>query len=260
MPAIDFREGQIHYDVSGKGSAVVFLHGFLEDKNIWKKYTKSLSGQNRIICIDLPGHGLSSNFGYCHSMELMADAVMHVLKELKVRRFYLIGHSMGGYVSMAIAESSPDNIKGLCMFHSTADADSAQKKIDRDRVIKVVQKNKSLFIKEAIPNLFNTSVKPYKRGIASISKMAMNMSVQAIIAALEGMKIRSNREIVVKFAPYPVLYVIGQMDNILPYEKLIEESKLSDNSEYLLLPRVNHMGFIEDSEVCLKKIKAFVRS
>ena len=259
MPSIEFKKGRISYDVSGKGSAIVFLHGFLEDRKMWNAYSEKLSRTFRTISIDLPGHGESSIFGYCHSMELMSEAVMAVLKHLKIRRFYLIGHSMGGYVSMSIAEFHPDNIKGLCMFHSTADCDGVQKKKDRDKVIKVIQKNKEIFIRESIPNLFNTKLKPYKRAISTISKMARSMNERSIIAALEGMKIRSNREIILKFAPYPILYIIGKEDNILPYKKLIDESLSCERSEYLLLDNAGHMGFIEESQTCLKAIKKFLK-
>ena len=226
---------------------------------MWDEYSERLSQQYLVISPDLPGHGKSSNFGYCHSMEFMAEVVMAILKEHKIRKFHLIGHSMGGYVSMAIAEKYPDNIRGICMFHSTADSDSEKKKKERLQVIKVVQKKKDFFISESIPNLFNTEYKPYKRGIASITRMAKSMSVQGIIAAIEGMRIRNNREIVMKFAPYPVLYIIGQKDNILPYKKLADESQLNENAEYILLENCGHMGFIEDNEACYAAIKKFLR-
>jgi len=259
LPAVNFRGGQISYDVSGNGSAVVFLHGFLENREIWQNYTTNLSNNYKVISIDLPGHGQSSNFGYCHSMEMMGEAVLAVLKSLKIRRFYLIGHSMGGYVSLAIAEFYPDSIKGLCLFHSTADNDGIQKKKERQKVIKVVQRNKNIFIRESIPNLFNTGYKPYKRAINLIQKMALSMSSQAIIASLEGMRIRNNREIIIKFAPYPVLYIIGKKDNVLPYKKLVQECKLTENAEHLLLEKTGHMGFIENPEDCFIGIMKFLK-
>ena len=259
MPVLDFKGGQIHYSKKGKGKAVILLHGFLEDLGIWNDYSERLSERYHVICPDLPGHGKSSNFGYCHTMEFMAEAVMAILKEHKIRRFHLIGHSMGGYVSMAIAEKFPDNIRGICMFHSTSDSDSEQKKKERLKVIKVVQKKKDFFIGESIPNLFNTSFKPYKKEIAVISKMARAMTIQGIIAAIEGMRIRKNREIVMKFAPYPVLYLIGKKDNILPHKKLMEESLLNPNSEYVLMENCGHMGFAEDKETCYSAIVKFLR-
>lgn len=258
LSQLGFRDGSIAYSVSGKGSAVVFLHGFLENLGIWNDLSHSLKNQYKVICIDLPGHGNSSNFGYCHTMELMADVVIHVLKILKIRRYYLIGHSMGGYVAMAIAEKRPDSIKGLCMFHSTASNDSDEKRKERQKVIKVVQKDKMFFIRTAIPNLFG-SPEIHQKKISKIIDSAIKISTQGIIAALEGMRMRADREIVLKFVSYPVLYIIGRKDKLLPEKKLIQEAQLPEISEHVLLENSAHMGFIEEFQVCLKVIKQFLK-
>lgn len=259
MSELDFRGGKIAYDVVGKGNAVVFLHGFLENRNIWKEFTSPLTVNYKIICIDLPGHGGSSNFGYSHDMEFMAEVVQAVLKFLNIRRFHLIGHSMGGYAAMAIAEKNPDSIRGICMFHSTADADSEQKKKDRLKVIKAVQADKRFFLNEAIPKLFNTDFKTYRNEIASLISSAKSMSTQGIIASLEGMRLRINREIILRFSPYPVLFIIGKSDLILPMNKLIDESSLNASGSYILLENSGHMGFIEEPELCLTAISALLK-
>ena len=168
---IKFKGINLSFTDEGKGKAVVFLHGFLETKAIWIYFSKQLSISHRVITIDLLGHGQTDCLSYVHTMEEMAEAVQAVLIHLKLRKYFLVGHSLGGYVSIALAENNPDNIKGLVMFHSTAKEDSKQKKTDRGRAIKVVKKNAQLFIKEAIPNLFNTKYKPYKRAIKKIKKI-----------------------------------------------------------------------------------------
>lgn len=259
MQFLDYKGGSIQYDVSGSGNAVVFLHGFLETLDVWDDYTASLSKHFRVVRINLPGHGESSCYGYCHSMEFMAETLRAVLSALKIRRFHLVGHSMGGYVAIALAEKYPDMIRGLCMFHSTSNADSAQKKKERNKVIALVQKNKNVFVRQAIPNLFNTSYKPYKSAIKKISSRALKISVQGIIASLEGMKIREDRQIVLKFAPYPVLFIMGRHDNVLPVKKLISEVECSKYAQSIILEHAGHMGFIEDSEVCLNAIRSFLR-
>lgn len=256
---IKFKNIDISFTDTGRGKAVVFLHGFLEDKSIWEPFAKELSSSTRrVITIDLLGHGNSACLSYVHTMEEMAEAVESVLHHLKIRKAYFIGHSLGGYVSLAFAEKNPDGLKGLCMFHSSASADSMEKKKDRGRAIKVVKSNKNLFINEAIPNLFNTKFKPFKRGINQIKKIALNTSNQGVVAALEGMKIRLDREIILNFAPYPVLYIIGKHDNILPYNDLVKQAQLPKNGSYVLLENVGHAGFIEDKQETLKALKEFI--
>jgi len=257
---IKFKSINVAFTDEGKGTVVVFLHGFLGSKVMWEPFSKGLTKTKRVVTIDLLGHGSTECLSYVHTMEEMAEAVQKVLHHLKLRRYFLIGHSLGGYVSLALAEKNPDNIKGLVMFHSSAKADAKQKKIDRGRAVKIVKNNAKVFINEAVPNLFNTKFKPYKRGIKEIKKLAFDTSKQGIIAALEGMSIRLDREIILKFAPYPVLYIIGKKDNILPYEELISQAELPENGNYILLKNVGHMGFIEDKKECYLAIKKFVNN
>lgn len=258
---IKFKGIEVSFTDTGKGKAVVFLHGFLGDKSVWNYYVKQLaSTTTRVITIDLLGHGKTQCLSYVHTMEEMAEAVYEVLKHLKLRKYFLIGHSMGGYVSLALAENYPDDVRGLCMFHSSAKADTLEKKKDRTRAIKVVKRNTKIFIDEAIPNLFNTNHKSHLRAIEKAKKTALQTSKQGVVAALEGMRIRLDREIILKFAPYPILYVIGKQDNILPYKDLIAQAKLAENANYILLDKVGHMGFFEAKKECLNLIKDFITS
>jgi pimeloyl-ACP methyl ester carboxylesterase len=143
------------------------------------------------------------------------------------------------------------------MFHSSARGDSKEKQKDRDRAIKVVKQNKNLFINEAIPNLFYTKNYPYQEEIDAVKKIALATSLQGIVAALEGMKIRMDREIILNFAPYPVLYIIGKNDAILPYETLIEQANLPEHGAYLLLEEAGHMGFMESKVKSLHALNLF---
>jgi len=155
MAFVGFRGGKIHYRAEGKGRAIVLLHGFLGNMQVWENLLPSLIKRYKVILIDLPGHGLTENFGYVHKMDLMAEAVKAVLHELQLRRYVLIGHSMGGYVSMAFAEKYMDNLRGLVLFHSSAFADSEEKKLDRDKAIKVAKRHKEKYLKESLKKLLS---------------------------------------------------------------------------------------------------------
>jgi len=256
--SIKFKGINVSFTNQGKGKAVVFLHGFLENQSIWKYFANELAKTQRVITVDLLGHGNTDCLSYVHTMEEMAEAVQAVLTHLKLRKYFLVGHSLGGYVSLALAEAQPDNIKGLVMFHSTAKADSLAKQKDRERAIKVVKRNAAIFIKEAIPNLFNTKYKPYEKEIELLTNEALQLSKQSIVATLEGMKIRLDREIILNFSPYPILYIIGKEDNILPHEDLMIQAQLPENGQSILLDNVGHMGFIEAEVETYKAIKQFV--
>jgi pimeloyl-ACP methyl ester carboxylesterase len=258
---LTYKGVKVSYDFrKNKGkTTVVLLHGFLESRKVWDDYVKVLSKRYAILNIDLLGHGGTDCTAYVHTMEEMADMVRAVLKAHDVRKGFFVGHSMGGYVALAFAEKFPDNLKGICLFNSSAFADSKQKQHDRDRAIIVVKKYHERFIQEVIPNLFVRMDTPaLKSALRSTLKSAMATSKQGIIAALEGMKIRENREIVLKFVPCPVLFIMGKQDGILPYKDLIEQSKLNENGAYYLSETGGHLCFFEDKYPCLTALTTFI--
>lgn len=160
---------------------VVFIHGLLESYNMWDIYANKLPKHIRAIAIDLPGHGSSGNIGYHHSMALMAQVLYTVLKQERIRKAMLVGHSMGGYVAIAFAQQFPDMVKGLIMFFSSAEPDMPSKKIGRNRTIKRVKQDKSNFISQAISFLFsNESRRMHQKSISTIISIADQMTIQGI--------------------------------------------------------------------------------
>lgn len=256
-----FKKGTISFSDTGKGRVVVLLHGFLGSQRIWEQAIANLSKSYRVIAIDLPGHGESDCFGYVHSMELIAKSVKSVMDGLRLKKYVIIGHSMGGYAGLAFADLFPDNLKGLCLFHSSAYADSEDKKRDRTRSIKVVKANHRIFTTEVIKNLFaNKNIKYLKTEIAFAQKIASHVTKRSIIASLEGMKDRSNRDVVLGMVQYPVMMVIGEHDNVLPKEQLLEQAVLIQNKHLLYLEQDGHMGFLESPKQTHKALRKFLRA
>lgn len=255
---IDFRGKHIHYQVSGKGPAIVLLHGFLESGEVWKSFSRRLSESFQVIVIDLPGHGLSENPGPINSIDSMAEAMRHVLKSLHVTSCIMVGHSMGGYVTLAYAEKYPRQLKGFILFHSQAGADSAEIRVTRERTITLVKKDHHNFIKNFIPDLFDPSnVKKFSKEIESLKNLAQKASKEGLIAALEGMKIRPDRQHVLLHSKVPVLFIIGKNDSRIPMEVIVPQTLLPEHSEMLLLDHVGHMGFIEASAKTFAAVKGF---
>ncbi|MGE0568346.1 MAG: alpha/beta fold hydrolase [Bacteroidia bacterium] len=238
----------------------VLLHGYLGSKEIWNKTIENLSRSYRVIAIDLPGHGETPCFGYVHSMELMAEMVKKVLDQLRLKKYIMAGHSMGGYVALAFAEKYPDVLKGLCLFHSTSYPDSVEKKLDRERAIKLIKSNKKVYTKATIINLFAAkNLKYLKEEIQFATNIALSTSKQGAIAALEGMKDRPNRDIILGMLDYPVLMIIGEHDNVLPYKTLLEQSETLRNKHVLFLEHDGHMGFLESPILFNKTLRQFIR-
>lgn len=260
---ITSRGAKIRYADIGKGRVIVLLHGFPFSLDIWfgNGYANALAKKFRVIAIDLPGHGKSECIGYVQKMELMADVVKDVMDELNLRRYVVAGHSMGGYVALAFAERYPENLRGLCLFHSSASPDSAEKKLDRDRGIKLVKRNPVKYTNALVGNLFAVANQKYmKKEINWVRRIAAKTKKQGIVASIEGMKIRRNREIILKFAKYPVLFIAGTRDIVIPFEAMQKQADLPKIGKLVALERVGHMGFLEAKEIAVKKLRAFVGS
>lgn len=251
---------KIRYADVGKGRVVVLLHGFPESLEVWfgNGFAQELSEHFRVIAIDLPGHGKSECVGYVHRMERMADVVKNVMDELGLRRYTMVGHSMGGYVALAFAEKYKSHLCGLCLFHSTSYPDSEAKKMDRERAIRLVKKAPAKYTNALVASLFAlANVRYMREEIAWLKRIAAKTKVQGIVACLEGMKIRKNRENILRYAEMPVLIIAGKRDNVVPFEASEAQAKLPADCRFLALDKVGHMGFIEAKEKTLRKLKAF---
>ena len=249
----------VSYTDDGQGIPLILLHGFLENSSMWIPFVSKLSKNNRVICIDLLGHGKTGCIGYIHTMELMAEFVDIVLKKCGINKAYFAGHSMGGYVALAYAAKNPQKIIGLCLINSTAEADSVEKIKNRNRAIAAVKENHKKFINLSISNLFRPKNRVlFKAAIKLIKKEALQTPLQGIIAALEGMKIRPNNSFLLENKPYKQLMFISKKDPVLDYKKLINQTKNKPIS-VVELPD-GHMSHVENKDILLLELKRFIKT
>ncbi|QDO93441.1 alpha/beta hydrolase [Formosa sediminum] len=254
---LQHKGSPIYYSDQGKGTAIILLHGFLENSTMWKRIAPRLAKKNRVICIDLLGHGDTACIGYIHTMDMMADAVQTVLNHLKIRRYYIVGHSMGGYVALVLAERLPDNIKGLVLMNSTSKPDSDERIALRNRAIDVVKHNYESMVKMSIANLFKpkNTIK-FAKDIAWLKKEALRTPLQGYIAAQEGMKIRQDLEVLLHFSPYKKMIIYGKNDPVLNPETIIKQTH---NTEVKLVELPDgHMSYIENESETLQELTLFI--
>lgn len=259
MKTFSYKNTNIYFTDIGKGNTVVLLHGFLEDHTIWKAVSNSLSKKFRVISVDLLGHGKSDCYGYIHTMEDQADMLFALLTELRLRKVSLAGHSMGGYIALAFAELYPEHVRSLILLNSSAQADSEERKQNRDRAIEVVKKNSHTFIRMATQNLFDIDAHNlYKEKISDFTSQALKTSLQGIIASLEGMKIRIDREALLHFGPYPKLVIASENDTIIPLTDIQEQT--TDTDVMLKIIKGGHVSLIEQEASVGDCIMSFLKN
>tara|TARA_B110001469_G_scaffold66355_1_gene63343 strand:+ start:7059 stop:7838 length:780 start_codon:yes stop_codon:yes gene_type:complete len=256
--SVTFKKARISFSDVGKGPVVVLLHGFLENTTMWKDIIPQLSKKNRVIAIDLLGHGKSDCLGYVHSMELFAESVAAVLKHVRIRKCVVIGHSLGGYVALAFAEKGPQMVKGLCLLNSTAIEDDAERKTLRIRANKMIQNNFENMVRMSFTNLFGEkSRRLFKAKMKAALQEALKTPIQGYIAGQEGMRIRPNRTAVLTENSFKKLIIIGKKDPVLNLETSLNEAKRT-NSEVVLFPE-GHMSHIENTTELTATLLAFVK-
>lgn len=255
----EYKGIEVFYKDIGKGPALVLLHGFLESSTMWRAISPALALRNRVICIDLLGHGQTECLGYVHSMEEQAQMVKAILKHLGLRKYILIGHSMGGYVSLAFTQLFRAHVKGLCLMNSTSKADTAEKKKNRDRAIEVVKQNHKTFISMSIPLLFSEINRTrFIKEINELISEAIQLSPQGIIAALEGMKKRQDHTTTLNEPSLKKILIIGQHDPVLDAKSI----KANLKQEQLKIVELDggHMSHIENREALIEALIQFIRS
>lgn len=258
---VDFKDSTIRYKSEGAGTPLVLLHGYLESLNIWNKLAAELSKEFRVVSIDLPGHGHSGIIANVHTMEIMAEGVNVVLNKLEINKCILIGHSMGGYVTMAFADLFPGRLYGCSLFHSTPFADTEEKKQNRDREIELVnQGKKELIFNTNIPKAFaDDNLNRLKSEVERAIQIARNTADKGIRAVLEGMKLRKDRSEILINSNIPVLLILGKKDNYISFDAIMKKIVLNDKGEIFILENSGHMGFIEETEESLAAVTSFVR-
>ncbi|HVE61694.1 MAG TPA: alpha/beta hydrolase [Chitinophagaceae bacterium] len=247
---------RVFYRLIGKGPVVILLHGFGEDGNIWKEQWTALKDY-RLIIPDLPGSGNSEMINDM-SMEGLAACVQTILVAENVISCIMIGHSMGGYITLAFAEKFTSMLVGLGLVHSTSYADSEEKKIARKKGIDFISEyGAAAFLETAIPNLYGPVTK--EKNTALIDEhvqSAQPFSKAALIAYYQSMIKRPDRTSVLDKTHLPVLFIFGKHDATIPLHDGLKQSHLPMWSYVHILEESGHMGMVEES----KKVNSFITS
>lgn len=250
----------IVYRDIGNGFPIMLIHGFPFDGTLWDYQIQKLQHSFHLLIPDLPGSGQSPLLPVT-SMEGMADVLHAILIQEKIDQCILIGHSMGGYTTLAFAEKYPDKLKGFGLYHATAFADPEEKKRGRLRSIEMMrQYGAGAFLHQTLPAYFAEKYrKNNKDALEALIKSRKDADVAALVAYYEAMMQRPDRTHVLIQSKVPVLFVLGKEDTAAPPADVLQQVSLPVVSEVHLLADVAHMSMLEMPDASSKILEQFIR-
>jgi pimeloyl-ACP methyl ester carboxylesterase len=221
MPTANVNGNAMHYVDQGDGAAgtVVLLHGFPLDSGMWTPQIEALAAKRRIIAPDFRGFGQSAQTG-AFTIEGLADDIHGLAKELGLQKFFLAGLSMGGYVALAYVKKYAATLKGLILLDTKAEPDTAEGKINRDRMIAIVNERGAKPIADAmLPKLMPAEVIEHRpQLVKELREMMEGTRPETIAQALAAMRDRPDRTAELEKIEVPTLVIVGEKDAITPPE------------------------------------------
>ena len=249
-------------DTQKGANTILLLHGYLESLDVWDGFVRLLQAHARVITLDLPGHGISEVKGPIHTMEFLADTVHAALLELNVAKCTVVGHSMGGYVALALAARHPEILEGLVLLSSTPNADSPAKREDREREIAIVEGGKKELLSRTLPG---KGFAPQNRTkfadeIEDFAELVMLTEDEGIVALLRGMAARADMNEMLRTMPAPVpqLFIFGRHDEYISQETASAVAAANPQARVVWLENSGHNGFIEEPAPTAEAILDFV--
>lgn len=249
----------LHYRVMGEGKPVMLVHGFGETGEVWLGQANILSKTCKVIIPDLPGSGASPMIKDM-SMEGMAEFLHDIIHEENIDHCVMIGHSMGGYITLAFLEKYYNHINGWGLFHSTAKPDSTEKIAARRKSIEFIKTHGAYeFLKSTSPNLFSPNTREKKPELVEDFLQSLSgFSAESLVAYYEAMIARPDRQHIMRNTYDSVLFVIGSADQAIPPSDMLEQSAIPEISYIHLLQDSAHMGMLEESRKSTEILQEFI--
>jgi pimeloyl-ACP methyl ester carboxylesterase len=248
----------IFFEKHGTGPALILIHGFPMNHHVWDGIVPELLHDFTVYTPDLPGFGKSKPLPEQFSIADVATLLNQWVADQGLQKATIVGHSLGGYIVLAMVKQKPDWFKGFGLLHSTALEDTDEKKESRTKVLTFIEENGVLaFTSNFIQPLFVNAAHPDISGVRAVT---IQSGKEAVVGYTRAMRDRPENTGVIAKASQPVLIIGGMEDKGIPFSSLQEQAQLSPRVELHLLPDVAHMGMFENKEEVIRIIRGFPKT
>jgi len=252
---------RIYTRVEGEGKPILLLHSYWGSHLLFDHLASVFSVKRRVIRIDLPGHGYSAIPPLNYTFEEFAVVLNELLIMLGVsEKISIVGHSMGGYLAMAFAAKYPDRIASLVLMHSpTKSADIQSIKLRTREGLLLQKGKKDLLLQVTIPSNFAPENLGSMAGALDLLNQTSNqVTVEGALRSIYAINHRINYLGKLQTAQFSILVVIGKYDNVYGAEEQLNDALQISNAEVLMLQHSGHLGFLEEEDLVVEKLSAFL--
>jgi 3-oxoadipate enol-lactonase len=245
---------QLFFETIGDGVPLTLLHGYPLDHSIWQDVAAGLKNEARIIMPDLRGQGKSPAPAGTYLMEDLAGDILQILDRLNIEKTIIAGHSMGGYVALALAKIHPERLSGLALVASHAYADSTEKKQARLDSIERIQR-------EGVQPILAPMAEKLSKDPGVIERcraLAAGASAQGIIGTLAGLAAREDAAEVFFSLEIPAMLISGLEDQINPPSVNREMARAMKTPRLVEIEGAGHMPMLEKPEQVIQAFKSFI--
>jgi len=267
----DYGEDKLAYFDEGSNEVnkgkppILLIHGFGEDHCIWKQQIVFLSQYYRVIAPNLPGvhcKPLFIHHTHTPSIRHYVEVLLELMHSLHIEKYYVIGHSMGGYIGLAFADYYVNHVIGLGLVHSTSFEDSPAKKESRLKIAEfILEHGTQKFLETATLNLFGNAFKQaHPEKIQDVIDSASDISPEAMVQFVMAMRNRQAHNHLLTQKRIPIWMIVGEEDIAVPIEDSLQQTQLLPANNVMILKQVGHMGMLEATEKVNNALLGFIQS
>lgn len=240
---------------------VVLIHGFSNNPAMWKKTINFLDNYE-CHTFNLNELGIKmKNTGLNITTMNYAKVIQEKLLHHKIINFHLVGHSMGGYVSAALASLYPEKIKSLSLVHSILGNEIETQLPLKWRTIKLIEKGtmeRNAFLKAMINNLFTKNFLHNNRDLAQhYFQIAQEIDGDLLVDQYKAIIERPNLTHLTNSLSFPIHWMVGAFDKVVAPEYSLNEVQMLPKSFLTYLKNSSHMGMDEEFKNCITGLKKY---